>query len=572
MRSDLLNFILKFELDPFSSYKTIIKKEKESIYKTSDAKKIYNKVIEKLSRDFIFKETDNLWNYFDFFDNFEVIKERQKFFKSLEKRDNSYLRRLKKPRQTWDPKYDVVVITEDENTFVELQKLNCPVQLIVNDNDLSGLEKYDLIQVIDCEMYGSVLERLPQCIFIDDISNIYLERYLEELSCFSENYDILLKNNVSSDIKEILEKLKPLFDLIDIKINKSLTIEGVENIVEDINEKINSKIKDMTISGESLIKILGEGKMPESFEKIIKEALDESGLNREIFVFKIPVEIDYNELELEIKKRDSMQFTNLAEEIKRKAEELKKIPKLINKLKAHLILEDFCLGLSSYLDNKKIYPTYSENFHMSSSENLFLSNPQPIDFQLDNFSKCSILTGANSGGKTTLLEHIIQNISLFYLGLPISGEIHMPLFSDVYYFAKNKGSANKGAFENLLTQMSKIKAGKKTLILADEIEAVTEPGVAGKIIAATCEYFINLDSYLVIATHLGYEIQTCLPKKARIDGIEAKGLDNEFNLIVDHNPVIGRLAHSTPELIVEKMSKTFNEEYFKFLNEKIKSS
>ena len=120
--------------------------------------------------------------------------------------------------------------------------------------------------------------------------------------------------------------------------------------------------------------------------------------------------------------------------------------------------------------------------------------------------------------------------------------------------------------------MSKIKAGKKTLILADEIEAVTEPGVAGKIIAATCEYFINLDSYLVIATHLGYEIQTCLPKKARIDGIEAKGLDNEFNLIVDHNPVIGRLAHSTPELIVEKMSKTFNEEYFKFLNEKIKSS
>ncbi|MFA5485062.1 MAG: hypothetical protein WC260_02320 [Candidatus Pacearchaeota archaeon] len=572
MRSDLLNFILKFELDPFSFSKTLIKREKDLIYRTSDAKKIHNRVIEKLSRDFIFKETDNLWNFFDFLDSFEAIRERQEFFRSLEKRDNSYLRRLKKPRQTWDPKYDVVVITEDENTFVELQKLNCPVQLIINDNDLSGLEKYDLIQVIDCEMYGSVLERLPQCVFIDDITNIYLERYLEELSCFSENYEILLKGDVSSGVKEILDKLKPLFDLIDIKINKNLTIESVEEIVEDINEKINSKIKDMTISGESLIKILGEGKMPESFERIINEALDESGLNREIFVFKIPIEIDYNELESEIKKRDSMQFTNLAEEIKRNAEELKNIPELIDQLKAHLILEDFCLGLYNYLDNKKIYPVYSENFHMSSSENLFLNNPQPIDFQLDNFSKCSILTGANSGGKTTLLEHIIQNISLFYLGLPISGEIHMPLFSDVYYFAKNKGSANKGAFENLLTQMSKIKAGKKTLILADEIEAVTEPGVAGKIIAATCEYFINLDSYLVIATHLGHEIQTFLPNKARIDGIEAKGLDNEFNLIVDHNPIIGRLAHSTPELIVEKMSKTFEDiEYFKFLNEKIKN-
>ena len=150
------------------------------------------------------------------------------------------------------------------------------------------------------------------------------------------------------------------------------------------------------------------------------------------------------------------------------------------------------------------------------------------------------------------------------LGLPLVGEFSIPLFTEVYYFAKNKGSASKGAFETLLSQMSNINPGSKTLILADEIEAVTEPGVAGKIISATAEYFISKNCFLILATHLGHEIG------ARIDGIEATGLDENFELIVNHNPVLGRLAHSTPELIVEKMASSKSSEYFKFLNKNLK--
>jgi len=146
----------------------------------------------------------------------------------------------------------------------------------------------------------------------------------------------------------------------------------------------------------------------------------------------------------------------------------------------------------------------------------------------------------------------------------------MPLFSEVYYFAKNKGSSNKGAFETLLDQMSKINTGNKTLILADEIESVTEPGVAGMIVSATVEYFLQRGCFLVIATHLGREIISRLPKGARVDGIEAKGLDEDFNLIIDHNPVIGRLANSTPELIVEKLANSKKTDYFSYLNEYLK--
>ncbi len=572
MRKELLNFIFKFELNPFSLSKTLIKKEQESIYKTSDAKKIHNKVIEKLSRNFSFKETSNLWNYFDFIDNSSLIKSRQDFFSGLRNKDSSFLSELKKPRQSWDPDYDVMVVTENEETFVELQKINCPVQLIVNENDLSELERYDVVQVVDCDMFNGILERLPQSVFIDEIDNVFLERYLQLLSSWKDNFKVLTKYEISDELKNILDILKPLFGLIDFKVNKSFSVEEVEKVLETINGSINEKIKDMTISGDSLIKILGEGKMPEDFVRIIEDALDDTGLPRNVFTFKIPVELDYAELESEIKKRNSTEFTNLAEEIKKYSNELKKVPELLEKLSGLLILEDFCSGIDSYLNERLKYPLISENLHFSSVENLFLDRAQPIDFQLDDFSRCSILTGANSGGKTTLLEHIIQNISLFQFGLPMAGDVHMPIFSDIYYFAKNKGSASKGAFETLLSQMSKIKPGSKTLILADEIEAVTEPGVAGKIIAATADFFIQKDCFLVIATHLGYEIQTCLPERTRIDGIEAKGLDENFNLIVDHNPVMGRLAHSTPELIVEKMSKTFDDEYFKFLNKKIQGS
>jgi len=77
---------------------------------------------------------------------------------------------------------------------------------------------------------------------------------------------------------------------------------------------------------------------------------------------------------------------------------------------------------------------------------------------------------------------------------------------------------------------------------------------------------------MIIATHLGKHIQNNLPDETRIDGIEAKGLDDNFELIVDHNPVLGKLASSTPELIIERMAKSqANIDFFKFLNDYMKN-
>lgn len=575
MKEELEKFVLKNSLSPFSSGKTLIKNNRKSIYKTRDAKIIHTKVLSKISSKFVFKETCNLWNHFEFTNNISEILRRQEFFKKLNLQDSGFFKEISKPRASWKPKYDVVAVTEDESTFVALSKLGCGVQLLVSEKDVMELERYDIVQVVDCSDFRILLERLPQSVFIDSVENIYLERYLEELSGWRENFAVLNRSEVSEDVKKLLRELEPMFSLLENREGKIITENEAERILEDVNKVIGMKIKEMTISGEGLMKMLNEGKMPEPILEIVNNAIESSGLSEHIFNLQIPVTIDYKELEYQIKRQSASEFMDLAERIKRNADKLKRVPEILERLSALLLVEDFCMGVSRWINSgneneQKQYPAHSENLYFSDASNMFLDNAQLINFQLDKFNRCSILTGANSGGKTTLLEHVLQNISLFQLGLPINGEVHLPVFSDVYYFAKSKGSTSKGAFETLLTQMAGIKSGEYSLILADEIEAVTEPGVAGKMISATAEFFIKKNCFMILATHLGAEIQKSLPEKARVDGIEAKGLDENFNLIINHNPVLGRLAHSTPELIIEKMANNYPEEYFRYLHNRMR--
>ncbi|MBT3404607.1 hypothetical protein HN832_03285 [archaeon] len=573
MKETLLKYIQENNLSPFTNSKTPLSKTNNS-YKTRDAKSIHNKVLTKISQNFIFPETTNLLNIFNFINQLQEIEKRQNFFQSIKKLgkiEKSFLQNISIPNKTWSPAYDVVVVTEDTDTFSKLKEKNCPAQLLVSETDIALLENRDIVQVLDCDEYKLVLERLDQSVFLNSLDEAYLERHLEQLSTWQHNLTILQNKNLGQRTNEIINSLFPLLDLIQDKKLKILTHEEIENKIEKINEEITEKIKELSISGESLMQMLNKGVLPENIKEIVRETIIKYEIPQHILNIQVPVSIDEPELEKLIKQQSSNEFSGVAEQIKSKAEEIKQIPSKLNELSNQLITFDFISGISQFIEEQMQFPEYSNLLSIFESKNIFLANPQPINFELNSNYKCSILTGANSGGKTTLIEHLIQLISLSNLGLPVYGNLKLPLFEEIYYFAKNKGSASKGAFETLLTQMSKIQPGNKTLILADEIEAVTEPGVAGNIISATAEYYINQNCFLVIATHLGHEIQKVLPPFTRIDGIEAKGLTDNFELIVDHNPVLGRLAHSTPELIVEKMANSEQKEYFKFLNNYLKN-
>ncbi len=572
LKKELIRFINENKLSAFNLYKTLIKSAGENIFKTRDGKIVYNKVLGKISNNFCFSETSNLLNCFEYVQDFEKIKERQDFFSKVGRLNNESLAGLKKPKPVWKPKYGVVAVTDNEDTFRELKKLDIPVKFLLNEDDVSELQNYDIVQAVDVEQFELALEQLPQSVFLDSIDDVYLERYLEQLSGWSENFNILEKLE-DKEIIDIINELKPLLFIAGIKNTEKISRKEIDDAVENINEEVSEKLRSMNVSGEVLFEMLSKNKLPPEIEKIIDSSVKSRKIPEYIFDIKIPVRIDEQELENFLKVQDANEHTDFAEKIKKNSEILKKVPEKIDRLNELLLIYDFIAGASKFIEeNGKNWPEISKELKIENTKNIFLENAQSISFYLNENEKCSILTGANSGGKTTLIEHIIQIISLFNIGLPVNGSISIPIFSEVYYFAKNKGSANKGAFENLLVQMSGINPGKNTLILADEIEAVTEPGVAGKIISATSQYFIDKNCFLVIATHLGYEIKKVLPERARIDGIEAKGLNKDNELIVDHNPVIGRLANSTPELIVEKLANTEEHDYFKYLNKYLKNN
>lgn len=192
---------------------------------------------------------------------------------------------------------------------------------------------------------------------------------------------------------------------------------------------------------------------------------------------------------------------------------------------------------------------------------------QPIDYAIGvtpirpegtNGENCAILSGANSGGKTTTIQTLAQIVTMAQTGLPVPAEeVHLRVFEELFFFYKSKGMVNAGAFETTLEQFADIVVSDRSkLVLFDEVEAITEPGSAANVIAGLIEILQDdPNSATVICSHLAREIKEVAQVPVRIDGIEAKGLNQELELIVDRTPRFGYLARSTPELIVERLAK-----------------
>ena len=83
----------------------------------------------------------------------------------------------------------------------------------------------------------------------------------------------------------------------------------------------------------------------------------------------------------------------------------------------------------------------------------------------------------------------------------------------------------------------------------------TLAGIAGMLIAARAQK----DRTMMLVTHLAPAIiEASDVDDFRVDGIEARGLDAELELIVDRTPIRNHLARSTPELIVKRLVERSN--------------
>ena len=174
----------------------------------------------------------------------------------------------------------------------------------------------------------------------------------------------------------------------------------------------------------------------------------------------------------------------------------------------------------------------------------------------------ALLTGANSGGKTTLLELLAHTCILAHMGLPVPAkQACVGKVEALHILAKAGGTQSAGALEQTLVDLATVVSDPTPkLILADELEAITEPGagariIAGMLLAARAQK----DTTMMLVTHLAPAIiEASKVDDFRVDGIEARGLDADLELIVDRTPIRNHLARSTPELIVKRLVEKSN--------------
>ena len=166
-----------------------------------------------------------------------------------------------------------------------------------------------------------------------------------------------------------------------------------------------------------------------------------------------------------------------------------------------------------------------------------------------------MLTGANSGGKTTLLTTVATVHILSLLGLPVPCERAEASVMPVYLF-RRRTTKRIGSLEQALRSLIPVFADRqRKLVLIDEFEALTEPGAAGRIVAAMMNHVAAGSSLVLLVTHLAAEIVPHVKLPIRVDGIEASGIDREGELVVIRQPKFNHIGSSTPQHIIAKLSR-----------------
>lgn len=368
-------------------------------------------------------------------------------------------------------------------------------------------------------------------------------------------------------------------------------VEGrVEEAVAWANGELKTRMEScsVTLAGDDLLLALGKGddlrdvfisRMGETFATVLKEArfrastgLDLKGSERARLE-----EILYPEVRYPLEE-DREALVRFVQELRKRAEakrlrfhrdrakELSGIWGEVEALHEYLLEFDVAYSLGSFaLSRGLAMPAFVEDpsIGLLDGKNLFLEDPEPVSYSVgptglaEAVETTAILSGVNSGGKTALLDLLAQAAILAHMGLPVPARFcRLALFDSLYYFGKSRGTLGAGAFEATIRKFSALAGGERKLVLADELEAMTEPGASARIIASLLDELSWGGSVAIFVSHLAEEVARFAETAVRIDGIEARGLDEEYRLIVDRSPRYRYLARSTPELILERLART----------------
>lgn len=392
---------------------------------------------------------------------------------------------------------------------------------------------------------------------------------------FKHNRAILEAAMSIQGIRRAESSLDTVMDLLDF------TVEKVESNIQDVgkeaikiaNEHFTNSVKNVQLEGGAILELLGAG-TPEVLKSHLKEAekvgtthfRELTGFHLSLNTSKFPFSLDNEDLDEIVTRQRIERRKKEFEEWAKRARKLREYrTKVVSEIESLLVF-DLLSAIGDFVTTHgMVFPELvpeGNEIVLEQASHIKLANRNEcvkVDYHLGRDNNVVILTGANSGGKTTLLETIAQTFILARMGLPVlCKKATLPTVEELFFHSR-KTTLNAGAFESFLKSfIPVVKKGKRKLILADELEAITELDAGARIIAAILSRIKKSDSFAVVVSHMSEEIGKRID--VRIDGIEAKGLDENLELIVDRNPRIGYRARSTPELIVQRLHTLANDE------------
>jgi len=475
-----------------------------------------------------------------------------------------------KIKPEYDPSKAILVESDEDSDYLMELGLNQYFPIINASSAMfeEEVRTYELIYYVYTEGFIDVSEmnnsimiskEAPEHEIVPEIILDYFNKNADLFKRVAEIRKILNEDT-------ILEDITPILDEVNSLKKRDVDIEHVVGGVKSaLDEEIKVAIKEIDLEGDEVLDLLNNA-MPPKIEKIFDEIIsrgkitikEKTGADFDPFLRQYPLEIDEGELE-RIKLMESSQKENdLFDKKITAANYLDNIKaKAIEEVQQTLEFDyEFTLGSFAY-EYDLMAPKIGDNFKLKDALHLELGlekgdSIQRIDYDLAYPDNVALLTGANSGGKTTLLETISQISIMAQMGLPVCvKEAEVKLLDEIYHFSK-KRSLDAGAFESFLNVfMPIVTTDSEKLVLLDELEGITELDAAVKIISSFIEMIKDSNSYAIIVTHMAKELMTYAD--VRVDGIEAKGLDKDYNLIVDRTPKMNCLARSTPEFILKRI-------------------
>ncbi|MFQ5920068.1 MAG: helix-hairpin-helix domain-containing protein [Thermoplasmata archaeon] len=467
---------------------------------------------------------------------------------------------LHKPRPVFDSGKAVVV--EDPRLLEEWKSYQRYCEILL-PGDLHRPEEYDLILYVAPSGSADVpaLDQL----------HVILGRP-EPWQVFPESIVDFFRGN--EEFLRIVRKLEPyLGDLPSVGRVLHL-LENIQSpasgppeealraITVDLNDRLRERLSGLSLEGEEVLELLAKGLPPrvlEVFHEVMEEGesdiLRQTGLRIKLDP-SYPLRLPEEEVARALRDARRRATREAFESLQQAARLLLAAEDDVHRSHRAALELDFDLALGGFaLDYDLQRPTWSDALRLRGALHLSLvdgDGAQRIDYALGEEGRVALLTGANSGGKTTLLETLAQVYIMAAMGLPVSArEAVLAPLEGCYFFSRQR-TLSAGALEGFLTTFMPLAMDPRPkLILADELESLTEPDAAGALIATFLEMALASGSSAIVVTHTARSVLRRVD--VRVDGIEARGLDEAHNLIVDRTPRRDRIARSTPELILRRL-------------------